>query len=152
ADPLHAEQVLDVVAGPGGAVRVRCDQFVLPPTAPALLPDPAAGHRLAVARRTGQQDAALGPAAVLLDLFEVGRLQVADGVLPQEVELLGRQDRRGIRTILGAAELEGQAVELAVVLAIDDGEVEAPAVLLVTERKADADEVHALDLVEAHAE
>src|SRR5262249_37642739 len=87
AAALDAEEVGDAVGGAGLAVRVRSDQAPFPATAAALLPDPATGHGLAVARRPHEQHAASGPAAVLLDAAQVARLQVANGIPPQDLGL-----------------------------------------------------------------
>src|SRR5205823_2873122 len=134
------------------AIVVRRDQAVLPAALPATLPDPAAGHRLAVTWRAGQQHAALGPAAVGLDAIDVRAFQVADGVAPELVELLLRQDGRCTRRLTIAAAAQGDAVEPAVGLLIDGDEIESPDVGSVVVVEADSDEANALDFIDAHAE
>src|SRR5262249_37084280 len=136
----------------GGPVGVGRDKAPLPAPPPALLPDPPAGHRLAVAGRAHQQDAPFGPAAVLLDAAQVGRLQIADGVLPQRLHLARHQPRRLAwrRGIPPAA--DGDSVQPRVIPAVDRNEPEPGTVALVVINKADVDKADALDLVAAHAQ
>src|SRR5262249_35819356 len=123
-----------------------------PATLPAGLPQPATGHRLAVAGGAGQQHPAARPAAVGLDAVEIGRFEIADGVLPELVELLGRQDGGVAGGFVVAAAAQGDLVESTVVLAVDGDKVEAPDVALVAVAAANTDEADALDVIQAHAE
>src|SRR5262245_20831808 len=144
AAAVDAEEFLDGVVGACLAVVVGCHQAVVPAALTAGLPQPATGHRLAVARGAGQQHAAPRSSAVGLDAIEIRRFEIANGVLPEQVERFGGQDRGVAGRLAIAAAAESDLVEAAVVLAVDGDEVEAPDVTLVAVAAADADEADAL--------
>src|SRR5262249_21946372 len=107
---------------------------------------------LAVARRAGEEDAPLGPAAVILDPAKVGAVEVADGVLPEGVALLRRQDRFLGRRLRLAPPLPGDAVQPGIVAPVHGREGEYRIVLVVVVGTRRYDEADAVDLVEAGAE
>src|SRR5262249_14162036 len=120
--------------------------------AAALLPDPAAGAGLAVARRAHQQDATAGPAAERLDTAQGLPFQGADRIFSEQIALgKGKHPRQAGR--LGVAPAaQGDLVELAIIRSTDGSEDEGPVVLLRVVAEQDAEKAHALNLVDAHAD
>src|SRR5262249_57360651 len=99
--------------------------------------DPQQARRLAVARQPHDQHASLGAAAVEADLLEVARLEVADGVLPEQVELVGGQHGGDAGRFVLEANLQGDPGQAAGGLVIDGDEVEVPARCVVVVDVAD---------------
>src|SRR5262249_44983006 len=118
----------------------------------AHFPDPAASHRLAVAWRSREKHAALGTPAVSPNPLQIRALQIANCVLPEQIELIGWQHRSRARRFLLKPALQRDPVESAIIFLIDGDKVQAPAVVPVVVDEADPNKFDSLNLVDPHTQ
>src|SRR5262249_39628087 len=137
---------------PGLAIGCRRNQFPFPAAPAAFLPDPAASHGFAVAGTARQQKAAPRPAAIAFDAPEVGGLEVANRILPEQVGLLLRKDRRIAGRFRVPPATQGDTVKTAIILAIHGAKREAGLVVAVGEIEIHADKVKSLDAIPAQTQ
>ncbi len=108
---------------PRGLVGVRAHFLVFEAQPEALVQEPAAGARLPVAGRSGQEQPALGPTAQFADSLQVLPVEVADGVLPEDFELVRVHHGRGSARGALAAGPHCEAEQFHVIESRDDVEV-----------------------------
>src|SRR5262245_57847299 len=147
-----AHGLFRIAAPPRLPIGVGRDNAILPAATAALVPDPAAGHRLAVARSAREQDAAPRPAAEGANLLQPAAFQVADRVFPEDVGVGRGQDGRLARRLGILQAALGDAVKPAIVAPLHRQEVDRCIIDFEAVHKLDDGETDALDIVDAAAE